>query len=173
MRVAAEALKDLDCIHRDSSLYPLWMRVGMASSTRDSVSAQQAYRDARKRVPPDWTTEVCQTSMRLCSILGSHPNATSLGTMGSTPIDAATKTVRIPARVTEAADLDWHLDQMIRHGTLIAAGLVKVRSQTLGESDRIELGRYSAQLFAAAKPFMEAAVSKLPDDDDVDDPGAC
>jgi hypothetical protein len=149
------------------------MKVGLASSPRGSVNAQQAYKDARKRVPPNWITEVCQTSMRLCSILGSHPNATSLGTMGLTPIDLATKMVHIPARVTDSAELDWHLDQMIRHGTRIVAGLVKVRSQTLSDSNRMELGGYCDQLLAAAKPFMEAALSGPRDDGDVDDRGAC
>jgi hypothetical protein len=173
MRIAAEALKDLDCIQRDSKLYPLWMGVGTASSTRQSVKAQVAFKEARKHVAHTWTTEVCQTSMRLCSIFGSHPNATSLGTMGSTSIDPVAMTARIPARVTDAENLDWHLDQMIRHATLITAGLAKARLDTLGESDRTELERHTNQLLAAAKPFMEEAVSKLNDEGDGDDPDAC
>lgn len=172
MRLAAEALKDLDCIQRVPNLYSLWINVGGARSTRDSVKAQQAYKGARKEVTRTWTTEVCQESMRLSSIFGSHPNATSLATMGPTTIDAVAKTAQLPARVTEAAALDWHLDQIIRHATLIVAALAHARSQTLGESDRAELTHHRDQLVAAAKPFMEAAVSNLQDDGG-GDPDAC
>lgn len=164
MRIAAEATKDLECIRKEPGLYQLWLAIGSARTTRESTDAQAAFKDARKQVSHNDVTRACQESMRLCSILGSHPNATALGSMGPTPIDDGTSTVTMPVRVTDARALDWHLDQMIKHSTAIVSALASVRMASLSDGDRDDLAKWCLRLNEPERLLIQAADTEIRDD---------
>ena len=167
MRIAAEATKDLECIRNESELYQLWLSIGSAKSTNEFAKTQAAFKKAQRQVSQNEITQACQESMRLCSILGSHPNATALGTMGPTPIDNDRSTITMPTRVSDQKALDWHLDHMIKHATCIALALAHIRMASLNDRDRDELASWCRQLNEKAQPFLKVADSEIRDDGDI------
>jgi hypothetical protein len=82
LRIAAEALKDLDAIDRMPDLHELWLSIGRSSSPKEIKAAFEAFKSKRKTLSRTTVTQVCQTCMETCNFLGSHPNASSWKTLG-------------------------------------------------------------------------------------------
>jgi hypothetical protein len=165
LRIAAEATKDLDCIRRETALLPLWTAVGLARTAHDCVRSQDAFKAARVRVAHTRVTKTCQTTMRLCSILGSHPNATALGSMGAVSIDTEGSTVSLPSRVTDRAVLGWHVEQLLKHSAMVALALAEIRWETLASNDRAALSERARHVADLVRHYLEADSPEVPDDE--------
>jgi hypothetical protein len=142
MRIAAEACKDLDCLMRAPDLLPYWIAIGEAMTPDESRAASSSFSKQRKRIPESAITGICKKTMELCNVLGSHPNATSLASMGPTPFSKEEKFVCLPSRVTDSSALDFHLGHLMTHGKILAQSLAKLRFDTLPKKDQTELSGF-------------------------------
>lgn len=154
MRIAAESCKDLECLGSSQELVPLWLKVSEATSLKEYAKAEKAFSRARRKVPQTDSIEACQITMKLCNIFGSHPNSTSLQTMGPSRIDKKQGSVVLPSRVTDPKAIDFHISRMIVHGMGVALNLAHFRAATLDETEKRALLNKSDSLGSIVFPHL-------------------
>lgn len=160
LRIASEALKDLDAIERCPELHELWLAIGNPASSQSTEAAMAAFKAKRRDVPDSTVTEVCLACMAVCSHLGSHSNATSWKTLGpATPLPG--KEALLPARLADPETLRFHVGQISIQSMSILSMLLAFRLRHLTPSERDTLVGYFAQVksaFIAAFPDAEMVV---------------
>lgn len=154
MRIAAESCKDLECLESSPELIALWLKVNGAASLEEFAKAEKIFSRTRRKVPPTDSIKACQITMKLCNIFGSHPNATSLQTMGPGRIDRTEGSVVLPARVTDPKAIDFHVTRMLVHGMGIALNLAHFRAKTINEPEKLTLLNKCESLGPIVYPFL-------------------
>lgn len=145
LRIAAEALKDLDAIDRHPPLHALWLEVGRHGEVDTVKTALNAFSKERGKVPRSTVTELCSATITIASHLGAHPNATSHGSLG--PMEVDEHTVSLPARLRDPNTLLFHARSIIYHAMNLLLAVTEFRLKFLSPSECDDLNAKCTSVF--------------------------
>ncbi|GJM23571.1 MAG: hypothetical protein DHS20C15_34860 [Planctomycetota bacterium] len=153
LRLAAEALKDLDTIDRLPDLHPLWLNIGKCTTDEQARAAMGAFNKLRKQLEPSPVTLVCQACMNISSRFGSHANATSWQTVGPVS-EVSPDSVGLPTRLRDPTTVRFHIRHLMFHGGQILTMLTDFRIKHLQSQQKELLLAKHAALFAALQKAL-------------------
>lgn len=159
MRLAAESLKDLDCIIRAPELEAAWFKVLQPDMAAHEAAVAE-FRKARRKVPSSEVTRMCSATMKLANILGAHPNASSMAILGVAR-SQRDGVVVLPLRATQPDLIAWHIRKQLIHGYHVAITLADFRLAYMsGDAKERLLGRRRA-FDEHMVPFIRANVRRV------------